>query len=58
MSHEPQMALLKDIQKTGHVMGAHLTDLDAARAPFDNWNEMIGIFANHVAASRSIAARL
>ena len=48
----------QEIQKIGYVMGAHLTDVDAARAPFEHWNEMIGIFGNHVAASRSIASRL
>ena len=48
----------KEIKEIGYVMGVHLTDVESARAPFENWNEMIGIFANHVAASRSIAARL
>ena len=48
----------EEIQKIGYVMGAHLTDLEAARAPFENWNEMIGIMGNHVAACRSIVSRL
>ena len=48
----------EDIAARGYVMGSHFTSEDAAREPFSNFNELIGIFANHVAASRRFLSRM
>jgi len=48
----------QDIAAKGYVMGSHFTSEEAAREPFSNFNELIGIFANHVAASRRFLSRM
>ena len=45
------------IKERGYVMGRHFTDIESAREPYSNWNELIGIFASHLRASREITAR-
>jgi predicted RNA-binding Zn-ribbon protein involved in translation (DUF1610 family) len=45
------------IKERGYVMGRHFSDIESARAPYSNWNELIGIFASHLRASREITAR-
>jgi hypothetical protein len=43
-------------QKTrGFVMGSCLTDIESAQQPFTDFNGLISVFANHVAASRAFS---
>ena len=44
--------------KTGFVMGLRLTDVQAARQPFSDFNGLISVFANFVAASKVLASRM
>ena len=37
--------------------GAQFKDVEAVQTPYSNWNELIGIVANHVAASRAMLRR-
>ena len=48
---------LAPIKQRGYVMGRHFTDLESAREPYSNWNELIGIFAAHLRAGREVTAR-
>jgi hypothetical protein len=48
---------LAPIKERGYVMGRKFTNLDAARTPYSNWNELIGIFASHLRASREMTAQ-
>jgi len=48
---------LAPIKERGYVMGRHFTDVEAARQPYNNWNELIGIFASHLRANREMALR-
>lgn len=43
-----------EFKEKGYFYGSKLKDIEAARAPFSNWNELIGIVANTVAASKAI----
>ena len=38
-------------------MGAHFTDVEGARVPYDNWNEMIGVLANHIRSGKELLDR-
>ena len=40
--------------KTRPFWGARFTDENAAREPFSNWAELIGLIANTVARSRAM----
>jgi hypothetical protein len=42
----------------GFVMGLRLTDVEAARQPFSDFNGLISVFANFVAASKAMASRM
>ena len=48
---------LAPIKERGWVMGRHFTDVEAARQPYNNWNELIGIFAAHLRANREMSLR-
>jgi hypothetical protein len=39
-------------------MGLRLTDVQAARQPFSDFNGLISVFANFVAASKVLASRM
>ena len=41
----------------GFFMGNRLPDTAAAREPFSNWNELIALIGNTIAASNAIARR-
>jgi hypothetical protein len=45
-------------KKNGYVMGLKLTDIDDARQPFSDFNGLISVFANYVAASRALTSRM
>ena len=38
--------------------GSQFTDVEAANEPFGNWNELIGLIANTVAANRALISRM
>ena len=42
------------MKERGYVMGAFLSQEEAERPPFSDWNGLISVFANHVAASRAM----
>ena len=42
------------MRERGHVLGAFLPPQEAAREPFSDWNGLIAILSNHVAASRAM----
>jgi hypothetical protein len=44
--------------KAGFVMGLRLTDVEAARQPCSDFNGLISVFANFVAASKVLASRM
>ena len=44
--------------KNGFVMRLRLTDVQAARQPFSDFNGLISVFANFVAASKVLASRM
>ena len=44
--------------KNGYVMGLKLTDLDAARQPYTDFNGLISVFANFVAASKAFLSKM
>ena len=44
-------------QKQFGFHGTQLRDVDAAQSPYSNWNELIAIVANHVAAQRAMYRR-
>jgi hypothetical protein len=41
------------MKECGYVMGAFLSPVEAERPPFSDWNGLISVMANHVAASRA-----
>ena len=44
--------------KAGFAMGLRLTDVEAARQSYSDFNGLISVFANFVAASRALASRM
>ena len=48
---------LRPILDKGFVMGAHFTDVEGAREPYNNWNEMIGVLANHIRSGQELLER-
>ena len=44
--------------KNGFVMGLKLTDLDSARQPYTDFNGLISVFANFVAASKALVSKM
>ena len=44
--------------KNGYVMGSKLTDLDAARQPYTDFNGLTSVFANFVAASKALVSKM
>ena len=45
-------------KKNGYVLGLKLTNIDDARPLFSDFNELISVFANYVAASRASTSRM
>ena len=45
-------------EQNGYVMGLKLTDLDAARQPYTDFNGLISVFANFVAASKALVSKM
>jgi hypothetical protein len=45
-------------KKNGYLLGLKLTDIDDARQPFSDFNGLISVFANYVAASRALTSRM
>ena len=39
--------------ESGYVLGSFLSEEEANKTPFSDWNGLISVFANHVAASRA-----
>ena len=46
------------LRQNGYVLGLKLTDIDDARQPFSDFNGLISVFANYVAAGRALTSRM